>query len=214
MCDAVALYTREKQKYIETEQKKVSSFISSCREAIYYGKVSLEVNDHNHYVDIAKVILPQLEILDSQLPEITVTVDTMSFSSQFSDSCFETAVKSLGKLSVSKVCSSNSKVVVTPPICYIGQQIQFKIQLFSSAGTLIVDENVTVCLKLNAKSSEILNCAFETSSSSYTGMWVPDKSMKISWNVVSNDVELRTLNGVIDVRNPDISFTANIPSNS
>lgn len=214
LCEAVALHLKEKQICIETEKKKISSFSRSCEEAICYGKVSSEVNDHNHFVDITNVILPQLEILDNQLPEIEVTLDTMTFSSQSLDSCFETAVNSLGKLSVSNVYMPECKVVVTPAVCYVGQQIQFKIQLFSSTGNLIVDEDVSVCLKLNGKSFEFINCAFETSSSSFTGFWVPDKSMKISWIVVSNDIELQTLNGVFDIRKTDTSITGNIPSYS
>lgn len=105
----------------------------------------------------------------------------MTFSSQLSDSCcFETAVNSLGKLSVSNVYMPECKVIVTPTVFYIGQKIQFKIQLFSSTRNLIVDEDVSVCLKLKGKSFEFINCAFETSSSCFTGLWVPDKSMKIS----------------------------------
>lgn len=138
----------------------------------------------------------------------------MTFSSQSLDSCFETAVNSLGKLSVSNVYMPECKVVVTPAVCYVGEQIQFKIQLFSSTGNLIVDEDVSVCLKLNGKSFVIINCAFETSSSSFTGFWIPDKSMKISWIVVSNDIELQTLNGVLDIRKTDMSITGNIPSYS
>lgn len=214
LCEAVALHLKEKQMCIETEKEKISSFSSSCEEAICYGKVSSEVNDHNHFVDIANVILPQLEILDSQSPEIEVTFDTMTFSSKSLDFWFETAVNSLGKLSVSNAYSPKSKVVVTPAVCYVGQQIQFKIQLFSSTGNLIVDEDVSVCLKLNGESFEFINCAFETSSSSFTGLWVPDKSMKISWIVVSNEIELQTLKGVIDINQTEKSSTGNIPSYS
>lgn len=94
LCEAVALHLKEKQMCIETEKKKISSFSSSCKEAICYGKVSSEINDHNHFVEIANVILPQLEILDNQLPKIEVTMDTMFFSSKSLDFCFETAVNS------------------------------------------------------------------------------------------------------------------------
>lgn len=214
MCDAVALYSKEKQVLIEREKKKISAFISSCKEARYYGKISSEVNDHNHFVDIANIILPQLEILDSQLPEIEVTVDTMTFSSQLPESCFETAVNNLGKLSVSKVYSPKSTVVVSPPVCYVGQQIQFEIQLFSSTGNLIVDENVSISLKVSGKTYQSLKCEFETSSSSFIGIWVPYKALKISWIIFSNDIELQTLNGVIDVRKTDVSITGNMSSYS
>lgn len=124
----------------------------------------------------------------------------MTFSSQSSDSCFETAVNSLGKLSVSNTYSPKSKVVVSPAVCYVGEHIQFKIQLFSSTGNLIVDEDVNVCLKLNGKSFEFINCAFDIPFSSFTGLWVPDMELKIFWVVVSNDIELRTLHGVINNR--------------
>lgn len=206
LCDAVALFSKEKQVCIESEKKKNSSFISSCKEARYYGKVSSEVNDHNHFVDIANVILPQLEILDNQLPEIEVTVDTMTFSSQVRESRFETAVNNLGKLSVSKVYSPKSTVVVSPQVCYVGQQVEYRIQLFSSTGNLIVDEDVSVSLKVNGKTYQLLKCTFETSSSSFIGIWIPFKSMKISWIVVSNDIELQSLNGVLNV----IFITGNI----
>lgn len=214
LCDTVALYSKEKQVCIENDKKKMSSFISSCEEARYYGKISAEVNDHNHFVDIANIILPQLEILDSQLPETEVTVDTMTFSSQLPESCFETAVNNLGKLSVSKVYSPKSTVVVSPPVCYVGQQIQFEIQLFSSTGNLIVDEIVNVSLEVSGKTYKSLKCEFETSSSSFTGIWVPYKPMKISWIVFSNDIELQTLNGVFEVRKTDINIEGNISSYS
>lgn len=217
MCEAVALYSekkrKEKQMSIKSENKKISSFINSCKAARYYGKVSLEVNDHSHFVDIANIILPNLEILDSKVPETEVTVDTVSFSSPLPESCFETAVDNLGKLSVSKVYSPNSTVVVSPPVSYVGQQIQFEIQLFSSTGNLIVDENVSVSLKVNGKTCQLLKCAFDTSASSFTGIWVPDKPIKTSWIVVSNDVDLQTLNGVIDVRKPEIFIRGNISLN-
>lgn len=212
LCDAVALYLKEKQICFESEQKKISSFISSCKETVYYGKVSTEMNDDIHFVDIANVILPQLEIINSQLPETVATVDTITFSSQSPESYFETAVNDLGKLSVSKVYSPKSKVVVTPQICNIGQQIQFKIQLFSSTGNLIVDEDVNVRLIFNGETFELIKCPFEALSSSFTGVWVPHKSMKISWIVVSNDIEFQNLNGIIDVQKTNISFTGNMSS--
>lgn len=77
---------------------------------------------------------------------------------------------------------------------------------------MIVDEDVSVSLKLNGKSFEFINCAIETSSSSFIGLWVPDKSMKISWIVVSNEIELQTLNGVININQTEISITGNILS--
>lgn len=115
---------------------------------------------------------------------------------------------------MSKVYSPKCTVVVIPPVCYVGQQIQFQIQLFSSTGKLIVEEDVSVSLKVNGKTYQLLKCAFETSSSSFTGIWIPDKPMKISWIVVSNDIELQTLNGVINVRKPKILITGNISLNS
>lgn len=209
LCNAVASHCKEKQTYVESEQKKITSFINLCTEAGYYAKISLEINDKFNFVDIANVILPQLEILEEQLPEIEIPVDTMTLSSQLSEDCFETALNSLGKLSVSKVDSSKSKVVVTHSVCEVGQQIQFQIQLFSSTGISIVDENVSAHLKLNGITFKILKCAFDAVSSSFTGYWVPDKQLKISWIVVSNDIEFRNLNGVIDVRKTDINITGN-----
>lgn len=149
------------------------------------------------------MIQPRLENLDYWQPENNVTVDTMAFSSRQSDSSYATAVNSLGKLSVSKVCQSKSKIVVTPPICHVGKEMQFKIRLFSSTGNLIVDENVNICLKTNGKMLQFLNCAFESSSSSFTGIWIPEKPMKICWTVVSNDIEHKTLNGIINVTEID-----------
>lgn len=203
LCDAASLYLRKKQMCIENETKKITSYINSCKKSIQYGKVSSELNGHQNFIEIAKMIQPRLENLDYWQPENNVTVDTMAFSSRQSDSSYATAVNSLGKLSVSKVCQSKSKIVVTPPISHVGKEMQFKIRLFSSTGNLIVDENVNICLKTNGKMLQFLNCAFESSSSSFTGIWIPEKPMKICWTVVSNDIEHKTLNGIINVTEID-----------
>lgn len=123
LCDAVTVYLREKQMCIENETKKLTSYINSCKKSIYYGKVSSELNGHQNFVDIAKMIQPRIENLDNWLPENNVTVDTMAFSSHLSDSSYATAVNSLGKLSVSKVCPTKSKIVVTPAVCHVGQEM-------------------------------------------------------------------------------------------
>lgn len=123
---------------------------------------------------------------------------------------FETAVNSLGSLSVSKAISSKSKVVVKPAFCNKGQEVQFKVQMFSSTGNLIVDEDVGVCLMVNGNIFKIIKCAIDESFSSFIGIWVPDKPMKLSWIVVSNGITLATLNGVLDVDEPNKSIRGRI----
>lgn len=123
---------------------------------------------------------------------------------------FKTAVNSIGKLSVSKAISSKSKVEVKPAICNKGQEVQFQVQFFSSTGNLIVDEDVNVCLVVNGNIFKIIKCAIDESFSSFIGIWVPGKPMKLSWFVVSNGITLTTLSGVLDVNKPNESILGRI----
>lgn len=123
---------------------------------------------------------------------------------------FKTAVNSIGKLSVSKAISSKSKVEVKPTICNKGQEVQIQVQLFSSTGNLIVDEDVNVCLVVNGNIFKIIKCAIDESFSSFIGIWVPGKPMKLSWFVVSNGITLATLSGVLDVNKPNESILGRI----
>lgn len=111
---------------------------------------------------------------------------------------------------VSKAISSKSKVVVKPAFCNKGQEVQFQVQLFSSTGNLIVDEDVGVCLMVNGNIFKIIKCAIDESLSSFIGIWVSDKPMKLSWIVVSNGITLATLNGVLDVNEPNKSIRGRI----
>lgn len=49
---------------IENEKKKILFFSSFCKELIFYGKVLLEVNDYNYFVDIVNIILFYFEVFD------------------------------------------------------------------------------------------------------------------------------------------------------
>lgn len=206
--DAAVIQLSKKQSCIETEKVQLNLFIDLCEQASYYGEFS-EVNDHEYFLDIAKTIQSRLETTERHLSENKVSMDTMKYSTQ-SMLTFETAVNSLGSLSVSKAIPSKSKVVVKPAFCNKGQEVQFQVQLFSSTGNLIVDEDVGVCLMVNGNIFKIIKCAIDESFSSFIGIWVPDKPMKLSWIVVSNGITLATLNGVLDVNEPNKSIRGRI----
>lgn len=206
--DAAVTQLSKKQSCFETEKVQLNLFIDLCEQASYYGEFS-EVNDHEYFLDIAKTIQSRLETTERHLSENKVSMDTMKYSTQ-SMLTFETAVNSLGSLSVSKAISSKSKVVVKPAFCNKGQEVKFQVQLFSSTGNLIVDEDVGVCLMVNGNIFKIIKCAIDESFSSFIGIWVPDKPMKLSWIVVSNGITLATLNGVLDVNEPNKSIRGRI----
>lgn len=136
-------------------------------------------------------------------------MDAMKFFTE-PEFSFKTAVSNIGKLSVSKAISLKSKVEVKPAFCNVGQEVQFQVQLFSSTGNLVVDEDVSVCLMVNRNIFKNIKCAIDESISSFIGLWVPGEPMKLSWIVVSNDITLTTLNGVLDVNEPNESICGRI----
>lgn len=200
LCDVVAAQVNDKQRCFENEKKKITSFINSCKQACYYGNISPKLNDHQSFLTIGNSIQSQLENLDRQEIENQVGMDIMKFSPKPSDACFTTSINSFGKILVTKVNPTKSKAVVSPPVCYQGEEVHFQIQLYSSNAIPIVDENVSVHLKNRGKIMKSVQCSSGTSSTTFTGIWVPDKALQFSWFVVSNEIELETLEGTIEVK--------------
>lgn len=124
----------------------------------------------------------------------------MKFSPKPSDACFTTSINSFGKILVTKVNPTKSKVVVTSSVCDQGEELQFQIQLYSSTGIPIIDENVSVHLKDRGQILKSVHCSIGTPSSTFTGKWVPDEPLQLFWIVVSNGIELETLEGMIEVK--------------
>lgn len=200
LCEVVASQVNVKQKCIKKEKEKLTSFINSCKQACYYGNISPKLNDHQSFLAIGNSIQLQLENLERQVIEKQVSTDIMTFSPKPSDACFTTSINSFGKILVTKVNPTKSKVVVTSSVCDQGEELQFQIQLYSSTGIPIIDENVGVHLKNRGKILKSVHCSIGTSSSTFTGKWVPDEPLKLSWIVVSNGIELETLEGMIEVK--------------
>lgn len=200
LCEVVASQVNVKQKCIKKEKEKLTSFINSCKQACYNGNISPKLNDHQSFLAIGNSIQLQLENLERQVIEKQVSTDIMTFSPKPSDACFTTSINSFGKILVTKVNPTKSKVVVTSSVCDQGEELQFQIQLYSSTGIPIIDENVGVHLKNRGKILKSVHCSIGTSSSTFTGKWVPDEPLKLSWIVVSNGIELETLEGMIEVK--------------
>lgn len=200
LCDVVAAQVNDKQRCIENEMKKITSFIKSCKQACYYGNISPKLNDHHSFLAIGNYIELQLENLERQVIENRLSMDIRKFSPKPSDACFTTSINGFGKILATKVNPTKSKVVVTSPVCDQGQEVQFQIQLYSSTGIPIVEENVSVHLKNRGKILKSVQCAIGTSSSTFTGKWVPDRPLQLSWIVVSNEIELESLEGTIEVK--------------
>lgn len=200
LCDVVAAQVSDKQRCIENEKKKITSFINSCKQACYYGNISPKLNDHQSFLTIGNSVQSQLENLERQEIENQVGMNIMKFSPKPSDACFTTSINSFGKILVTKVNPTKSKAVVSPPVCYQGEEVHFQIQLYSSNAIPIVDENVSVHLKNGGKITKSVQCSSGTSSTTFTGIWVPDIALQFSWIVVSNEIELETLEGRIEVK--------------
>lgn len=126
-------------------------------------------------------------------------MDTIKFYPKPSDVAFITSISSFGKILVTKVSRTKSKVVI-PQFCDLGKEVQIQIELYSSTGKPVVDENVCVYLKHDGKIFKTIKCEIGNSSPCFTGIWIPNKSLQLSWIVVSNGIELDTLEGVIDVK--------------
>lgn len=182
LCDAVVAQMNDKQKRIEIEKEKMTLFINSCQQACYYGNISPKLNDHQPFLDIANSIQLQFENLKSQVIENQVTMDTIKFSPEPSDICFTTSINNFGKILVTKVSPKKSKVDVSSPVCDQGQEVRFEIKLFSSTGSPVVDESVSVNLKQKeGKLLKSIQCTFHPPSSSFTGIWTPEKTLHLFW---------------------------------
>lgn len=169
-CDAVVAQMNDKQKRIEIEKEKMTLFINSCQQACYYGNISPKLNDHQPFLDKSQVI------------ENQVTMDTIKFSPEPSDICFTTSINNFGKILVTKVSPKKSKVDVSSPVCDQGQEVRFEIKLFSSTGSPVVDESVSVNLKQKeGKLLKSIQCTFHPPSSSFTGIWTPEKTLHLFW---------------------------------
>lgn len=206
--DAAATQLSKKQSCIESEKVQLNLFIGLCEQASFYGEFS-EINNHEYFLDIARIIQSRLETSERHFSENKVSMDAMKFFTQ-PEFSFKTAVSNIGKLSVSKAISSKSKVEVKPAFCNVGQEVQFQVQLFSSTGNFVVDEDVSVCLMVNRNIFKNIKCAIDESISSFIGLWVPGEPMKLSWIVVSNGITLTTLNGVLDLNEPNESICGRI----
>lgn len=201
LCDAVVAQMNDKQKCIENEKEKMTLFINSCQQACYYGNISPKLNDHQPFLDIANSMQLQFENLKSQVIENQVTMDTIKFSPEPSNICFTTSINNFGKILVTKVSPKKSKVDVSSPVCDQGQEVRFEIKLFSSTGSPVVNESVSVNLKQKeGKLLKSIQCTFHPPSSSFTGIWTPEKPLHLFWVVVSNGIVLETLRGMIKVK--------------
>lgn len=199
LCGNVAAFLSNKQGLIKNEKQKLTVFLNSCKHASYYMNISPKINDSLSFIGIAKFIQLQLENLKSQVTENQVSVDMMKFVVKPSDACFTTSINNYGKILATKVSAKDSKVIISP-VCDFGKETQFQIQLFSSTGKPILDEKVCVYLKHDNKKSKTIQCVYGKFSPCYIGIWIPDELRQLSWTIVSNGIELETLEGVIDVK--------------
>ena len=201
---AVSAKLSNKHTFVENEKKRLTSFVDSCKQAFYYGRLSFEINNVQSYLYVAESIQLRLENLEDQLHENQATYETMKFSRKPSITSYETYVHRLGKLLSSDAISSRSNVVITPLVCEVHQSVQFQIKLLSSIGKEIVDEKVNVFIELNGKVVTNIQCAVEKSSF-YTGCWIPDEAKQFAWTVVSNGIQMETLHGILDVQTTDVN---------
>lgn len=200
LCNAVAHQQCDKEALIGMEKTRLSKFVESCLQACLYVDIAPRINKHPSLYSISKSMEVRLEDLQSQSTGCQVTVDTMKFIPKELDLTFERAAASFGKLMVTKAISLKSKALIKPSLCYVGQESTFQIILVSSLGDMIHDEEVQVYLNFKGENFKIIQCVFEKVSSSFVGNWIPDMPMELSWKVVSNDIEMETLKGVLQIK--------------
>ena len=200
--DALCAQISNIQTLIENERKRLTSFVSSCDQACNYGRWCTEFNIVESFLDVAESIHSRFKNLEDQFHDHQISTETIQFFPEPSVFSFQSIVNNLGKLSMSKAISTKSKVSVTPSIYEVQQKVQFQIQLFSSLGKPIVDEDVYVYLELDGKTFKYLQCFIDLSSSSFIGCWIPDTPMKLTWIAVSNGIKMETLKGELHVRYP------------
>ena len=208
--DVLSAHVSNVQTLIEKERKQLMSFVSSCDEACNYGRWCSEINNVESFLDVAEVIFSRFNNLEDQLHDSQIPTEIIKFFPEPSVTSFTSTVNNIGKLSVSKAISSKSTISVTPSMYEVQRKVKFQIQLFSSCGKPVVDEDVYVYLELDGKSFMCLQCFMDQSSSSFTGCWVPDKPMELTWIVVSNGIKMETLKGELHIRYPSAQTRSKI----
>ena len=200
LLDAVSEKLNNEQSSIESEQRRLTSFVNCCKDACYYGRISSKIDDVQSFLDVAESIKSRFENLENQSDENQTILKTMKFLKEPPITSHLTTVNSLGKLSVSKAISTQSTAVFTPSIVEEHQQVQFDIQLLSSQGKPTVDEDVSVRLDRNGKPLTVIPCVLNKPSTNFLGSWIPEEPMQLTWTVVSNGIRMETLGGILNVK--------------
>ena len=200
LLDAVSEKINNEQSSIENDQRRLTSFVNACKEACYYGSISSKIDDVQSSLYVAESIQSRFENLENQSHENQTILKTIKFLKEPSITSHLTTVKSLGKLSVSKAISTQSTAVIIPSIVEEQQEVQFDIQLLSSQGKPVVDEDVSVCLERNGKPLTVIPCVLNKPSSNFLGSWIPEEQIQLSWIVVSNGIRMETLGGILNVK--------------
>ena len=202
LLDAVSEQLDNEQSCIEKEQRRLTSFVNCCKDSCYYGRISSKIDDVQSFLDVSKSIQSRFENLKKQVHENQTILKTMKFLKEppITSHQHVTTVNRLGKLSVSKAVSSHSTAIITPSIIEEQQQVQFEIQLLSSRGKPIVDEDVSVCVERNGKLITCIRCVLNKPSKTFLGSWIPEEPMQLNWRVVSNGIRMETLEGILNVK--------------
>ena len=188
------------QSFIKKEQKRLTSFVNCCKEACCYGRISSKIDDVQSFLDVSDSIQSRFENLKKQVHENQTIFKTMKFEKEPPITSHLTTINSLGKLSVSTAVSLQSTAIITPSIVEEQQQVQFEVQLLSSQGKPVVDEDVSVCLEHNGKLISYILCVLNKQATTFIGSWIPEEPMQLNWRVVSNGIRMETLEGILDVK--------------
>ena len=197
LLEAVSEKLNNEQSSIESEQRRLASFVNSCKEACYYGRISSKIDDVQSFLDVSDSIQSRFENLKKQVHENQTILKTMKFEKEPQITSHLTTINSLGKLSVSTAISSQSTAIITPSIVEEHQQVQFEVQLLSSQGKPVVDE---VCLERNGKPLTVIPCVLNKHAATFIGSWIPEEPMQLNWRVVSNGIRMETLEGILDIK--------------
>ena len=203
LLDSLSKQMDNQQSSFENEKKRLTSFVNSCKDACYYGRISSEINDVQSFIDVAESLHSRFKNLGDQVCKGEIIMETIEFSKEPSMTSVITIVNDFGKLSISKAISSKSSAVIKPSVCEVHQQVQFVIKLLSLLEKPIIDEDVSVRLELKEKTFTVLPCVFDKLSTSFIGSWVPDEPLTLDWIVFSNGIKLETLSGILDIKRTD-----------
>ncbi|XP_078336705.1 uncharacterized protein LOC144626467 isoform X2 [Crassostrea virginica] len=209
LLDAVSEKLNNEQSSIENEQRRLTSFVSCCKEACYYGSISSKIDDVQSFLDVAESIKSRFENLENQSHDNQTILNTIKFLKEPPITSHLTTMNSLGKLSVSKAISTQSTAVITPSVIEEHQQVQFDIQLLSSQGKPTVEEDVSVCLDRNGKPLTVIPCVLNKPSTNFLGSWIPEEPMQLTWIVVSNGIRMETLRGILNVKKKTQKLSTN-----